>query len=110
EGLAGVAAALDYLAEVGTANAACQAQFPSLSGRRLQVHAGLAAVRDYEAKLGSMLLDALADRPRFKVWGITDRQRLRERVPTVAVTLTDQPAGQMAEHLAAQEIYVWSGN
>ena len=52
----------------------------------------------------------MADRPRFNVWGITDRRRLAERVPTVAITLKHRTAGQIAEHLAAREIYVWSGN
>ncbi len=81
-----------------------------MDGRRLRAHAGLAAVRDYEKGLAERLLRGLAERPRFKVWGVTDLKRLDERVPTVSVTLADRPAGQIAEHLAARHIYTWSGN
>jgi cysteine desulfurase family protein (TIGR01976 family) len=110
EGLAGVVAAVDYLAELGAAYPAFQAAFPSLSGRRLQVHAGLAAIQNYEAGLGRTLLAALASRPSFKVWGITDPGQLGRRVPTISVTRADRTADQIAEHLAARHIFVWSGN
>ena len=108
EGLAGVAAAVDYLAEIGTA--AAKAALPGLSGRRLHIRAGLAAIQAYEAGLGGRLLAALADRPRFTVRGITDRARLAWRVPTVSITMKDRTPRQMAEHLAARDIYVWDGN
>jgi cysteine desulfurase family protein (TIGR01976 family) len=110
EGIAGVAAAIDYLAEIGATHPACAAEFPSLSGRRLKVHAGLAAIRNYEAGLGRALLEALAQRPRFRVWGVTDLGQLSRRVPTVSITLADRPADKIAEHLAARHIFVWSGN
>jgi cysteine desulfurase family protein (TIGR01976 family) len=110
EGLAGVVAAVDYLADIGAACPAFQDRFPALSGRRCQIHAGLAAIQHYEATLSDHLLRALADRPCFKVWGITDRSQLARRVPTVSITLPDQPADRMAEHLAARDIFVWSGN
>src|SRR5262245_15424548 len=64
EGLAGVVAAVEYLRELGAAPAAG----PDDPRRRLR--AGLAAVQAYEAELGRRLLEALAQRPRFKVWGI----------------------------------------
>ena len=110
EGIAGVAAAVDYLADIGTRHPECQEQFPALAGRRRVVHAGLAAVRTYEAGLAARLLAALAERPRFKVWGITDRTRLAWRAPTVAVTLSGQVPDALAEELARRQIYVWSGN
>jgi cysteine desulfurase family protein (TIGR01976 family) len=110
EGLAGVVAAVDYLAELGAACPECWDRFPSLTGRRLQVHAGLAAIRDYEAGLSRQLLAALAERPAFKVWGITDPHQLGRRVPTISVTRTDKTADEMATHLAAHDIFVWNGN
>jgi cysteine desulfurase family protein (TIGR01976 family) len=110
EGLAGVVAAVDYLAELGATSPAFQAAFPSLSGRRLRVHAGLAAIRDYEAGLSARLLTALANRPAFKVWGITDPRQLPSRVPTISLTRADRTADEMAQHLAARGIFVWSGN
>jgi cysteine desulfurase family protein (TIGR01976 family) len=110
EGLAGVTAAVEYLAEIGAGQADARAGFASPANRRFHLHTGLAAIQAYEATLAGRLLAGLADRPRFKVWGITDRSRLAERVPTISVTLADRTAGQIAEHLAARNICVWSGN
>lgn len=110
EGLAGVAAAVEYLAGLGARSPAYEGNFPSLSGRRLQVHAGLAAIRAYEADLAALMLDGLARRRRFRVWGITDRTRLAWRVPTVAITAEDRTPEQVADHLGARHVYVWHGN
>jgi cysteine desulfurase family protein (TIGR01976 family) len=110
EGIAGVTAAIDYLAAVGATHPLREAELPALSGRRRQVHAGLAAIRDYEAGLGKTLLEALAERPRFRVWGVTDPGRLDRRVPTVSITRDDCPAEQIAQHLAERQIFVWNGN
>lgn len=110
EGLAGVTAAVEYLAEVGAACPDHQKPFGGLEGRRRNVHAGLAAIRAYESRLGAQLLAALVLRPRFKVWGITDPARLAERVPTISITLPDRSARDLAEHLARRNIYAWNGN
>jgi cysteine desulfurase family protein (TIGR01976 family) len=110
EGLAGVAAAVDYLAEVGARHPLPPGPRPALSGRRLQLRAGMAAIQAHEAGLGRRLLEALAERRRFKVWGITDPGRLAGRVPTVSVTTAQHTAAEMAEHLAARHIYTWNGN
>jgi cysteine desulfurase family protein (TIGR01976 family) len=104
EGLAGVAAAVEYLRGVGAAAAGPAA------GRRGQLRAGLTMIQEYEAGLGRRLLDGLAQRPRFKVWGVTAPEQLAGRVPTVSVTHADRPAAEMAGHLAAREIYAWHGN
>jgi cysteine desulfurase family protein (TIGR01976 family) len=113
EGLAGVAAAVEYLAELGTGRARGASQGrPGEAGlsRRQRLVAGMNAIRDYESGLCRQLLQALADRPRFRVWGITDPDRLEQRVPTVAITRTDQSPREMAERLGARHIYAWDGN
>jgi cysteine desulfurase family protein (TIGR01976 family) len=104
EGLAGVAAAVEYLRAVGDAVGG------PADDRRGRLRAGMAAIQAYEARLGRRLLEALAERPRFKVWGITAPGRLAWRVPTVALTLADRPAAELAERLAAREIFAWHGN
>ncbi len=104
EGLAGVVAAVDYLADLGAGT------LPSEASRRQRVRAGLAAIQKYEADLGRKLLAALAERPAWKVWGVTDPDRLEWRVPTVSVTRADRRAEAIARHLAGREIYVWNGN
>jgi cysteine desulfurase family protein (TIGR01976 family) len=103
EGLAGVLSAVDYLADVGKKHGGA-------ADRRSVLRAGMTAIQTHEAELAKRLLQALADRPRFKVWGITDRQKLAQRVPTIAITLADRNAAAIAEYLAARQIFVWSGN
>jgi cysteine desulfurase family protein (TIGR01976 family) len=101
EGLAGVTAAVDYLASLaGSASAE----------RRSRLRAAMETIRSYEASLARRLLGGLAQRPRFRVWGIASPDRLAERVPTVSITAVDRSPREIAEHLAAREIYAWDGN
>ena len=110
EGIAGVTAAVGYLAEIGERHPEYRDRFPEIQGRRLHVHAGMAAIQEYEAGLTQKLLAGLAARPRFKVWGITDPARLPQRAPTVSITLPGRSSEDLARHLADRQIYSWSGN
>jgi cysteine desulfurase family protein (TIGR01976 family) len=110
EGLAGVTAAVDYLAAIAATSPSSQAAPSSLLGRRLRLRAALTAIQAYELGLGRKLLEALADRPHFKVLGITDQNQFSSRVPTIAITRKDRTPAEMAQHLAAREIYAWNGN
>ncbi len=103
EGLAGVAAAMDYLAEIGAANGGA-------ADRRSRIHSAMTAIQTYERELARQLLAGLAVRPQFKVWGISDPGRLAERVPTISITHPRHDALALAEHLAARQIYAWNGN
>jgi cysteine desulfurase family protein (TIGR01976 family) len=102
EGLAGVAAAVDYLATLDAGT--------SMTARRPRLRANLAAIRDYEAGLARQLLAGLAERPRFKVWGITQPDHIARRAPTISITDAKLAPLQLAEHLARHEIYAWNGN
>jgi cysteine desulfurase family protein (TIGR01976 family) len=110
EGIAGAAAAVEYLAELGASCPAPPGRFPGMAGRRLHVHAALEAIQEYEAGLCRRLLEGLAERPRFRVWGITDPGRLAERTPTVSITSEGHTPREMAEHLARHDVYAWDGN
>ncbi len=110
EGLAGVAAAIDYLADLGRRHPEHAADPWPSRGRCRELRAAMAAIRAYEQTLSRRLLEGFRDRPRFKVWGVSDPARLDERVPTVSVTLPGRPAGELAQHLARRGIYAWSGN
>jgi selenocysteine lyase/cysteine desulfurase len=70
----------------------------------------MAAIQEYEAGLTRILLAKLTERPRFKVWGITDSARMNQRVPTVSITLPGRSSEDLAQHLAGRHIYAWSGN
>jgi cysteine desulfurase family protein (TIGR01976 family) len=103
EGLAGVTAAVDYLADLAPPT-------PGSPARRDRLRVAMSSVRAYEADLARRLLAGLAERPQFKVWGITDPDRLAGRVPTVSVTHARLLAAEMAERLAARQVYAWHGN
>lgn len=103
EGLAGVASAIDYLASIA----------PNSQGhasRRQRLVRAFQIIEEYERTLAQRLLGGLASRPRVRIWGITERNRLHERVPTVSITAVDRTPQQIAEHLASREIYAWNGN
>jgi cysteine desulfurase family protein (TIGR01976 family) len=110
EGLAGLTAAVDYLADIGASLPDAASRFPTLGGRRLQLRAAMSVIGEYESGLARRLLAGLKQRPRFRVWGIADPNRVGERAPTVAITAADRTPRQLAEHLAAREIYAWDGN
>ncbi len=81
-----------------------------LQGRRLNFKLGMSAIRSYEFELSRALLDILEETPGVTVYGITDRRRLEERVPTTAFTLKGKTPRQVAEELDQVDIYVWDGN
>jgi cysteine desulfurase family protein (TIGR01976 family) len=104
EGLAGVAAAVDYLASIGGLFGE-----PN-SGRRLMLKTAMRAIREYEKSLSRRLLEGLAGVGDITVYGLTDMGRLDERLPTVAFTWPRLTPRATAEYLAAQGFCVWSGN
>ena len=112
EGMCGVVGALEYLEWVGANFGADHATkyATDYSGRRLRLKQGLAAVRAYEYELSRTLLDVLEETPGVTIYGLTDRRRLEERVPTVAFTLKGMHPRQVAEALDKENIYVWDGN
>jgi selenocysteine lyase/cysteine desulfurase len=111
EGIAGARAAVEYIAEVGRRfGAPFAARFPGMTGRRLEAHAGMAAIRAYEMPLFERLLDGLEAIPGARVWGITDRVRFAERTPTAAVTLPGVTAEAAATALGDRGIATWWGD
>lgn len=111
EGVAGLVAALNYLASIGEAyGEAYQGSFPGMVGRRLALHAGMAAIRAHERGLSAHLLAGLQSVPGLRVWGLTDPARLDRRTPTVAITLEGWHPRRVAERLGERGIYVWDGN
>ena len=110
EGLAGVAAAVDYLSSVGACANQPATPARALAPRRAQLLAAMTAIQNYERTLSERLLLGLAIRPRFTVWGVRDVNQLHRRVPTVAITDSQLSPQQLAEFLAARQIYAWNGN
>ena len=105
EGTAGLLGTIEYLQRIGVAAGAS-----ADASRRATLLAALRAMRGYEAVLGERLISGLQGIKGVKVWGITDRTKLDQRVPTVSFTMSGQHPQAIARALAEAEIYVWSGN
>jgi selenocysteine lyase/cysteine desulfurase len=112
EGICGVLGALEYIEWVGETFGAEQTEryAGEYRGRKLSLKLGMSAMRSYEFELSRALLDILEETPGVTVYGITDRKRLEERVPTCAFTLIGKSPRLVAEELDLANIYVWDGN
>ncbi|NJN84311.1 MAG: cysteine desulfurase-like protein [Caldilineaceae bacterium] len=106
EGLAGVAAAIDYLADVGATYGAVAAG----AGQREKLRAAWAVLGDYEQLLIERLVVGLEVIPNVRIYGITQRADWRRRVATVSIRKEGVTPLQMATALAAENIFVWDGN
>lgn len=104
EGIAGAFAAIGYLESLG------QAASPSVSTRRARLVAAYQQIAEHESELVAQLLEGLNELRKVRIWGITAPDRLRERLPTVAITHRDLTPAEMARRLGAEGIFVWHGN
>jgi cysteine desulfurase family protein (TIGR01976 family) len=104
EGLAGVTAAIDYLADLGRRAA------PAVSTRRAALIAAYEAIRPYERALATRLIVGLLEIPGLTFYGVRDPLRFDRRVPTVAIRLSGRMPRELAEFLAARGIFTWDGN
>lgn len=112
EGLAGVAAAIDYLAELGQRLTTDDRQptTDSAGSRRARVLAAMTAIQEYERGLAEMLIAGLLAIPGLTFYGIREPERFAWRTPTVAIRMAGFAPRQIAETLGAQGIFVWDGN
>lgn len=103
EGFAGITAAVDYFAWIGETMA-------GVSGRRRALTAAMDILFDYEKILAEHLIDGLLAIDGVRVLGITDKSALDRRVPTVSFTHARVAPGDIAQHLADDNIFVWNGH
>jgi cysteine desulfurase family protein (TIGR01976 family) len=98
EGIAGVAAAVKWIAGLAPEPAAT---------RRERVRAGMERIERNEAALMDDLLDGLAAIPGVRIYG---PPRGTPRTPTVGFTVEGRSAAEVARRLASEGVCVWSGN
>lgn len=101
EGMAGVTAAVNHLA--GLVPAAGES-------RRAQLRRAMSAVQAHEQELSRRLLRGLNANPNVTVYGLKDLERVEERVPTVAMNLKGVAPERLAQQLAEEGIFCWSGH
>jgi cysteine desulfurase family protein (TIGR01976 family) len=104
EGLAGLVATIDYLAELG------ERVLPSGSNRREALVAALEASRRYEQELCEQLIAGLLKIPGLTLYGIADPARFAWRTPTVAIRLAGKTPYAIAKELGERGIFTWHGN
>jgi cysteine desulfurase family protein (TIGR01976 family) len=112
EGLAGVAAAIDFLSwlgeEYGQADDSAFAGYHP--GRRRFLKQAMAVIKTHESRLFLNLLAGVRKIPGIKLYGIIDPERIAERTPTLSFTLAGKAPAEIARLLGEQGIYVWEGN
>ena len=106
EHMAGLLGALEYFEWVGSA----YGQAASGASRIQRLKQGVAAIGAYEHELSQTLLDVLQETPGITIYGLTERARLGERVPTYSFNLKGLHPHKVAQELAKANIYVWDGN
>ncbi len=112
ESIAGVLGVLEYIAWLGTTfGSEFAAQYQErFSGRQLALKQGMAAIEAYELGLNKALLEGLSTVPGLHIWGITDPDRLQQRVPTFSFSLQGWHPRTVAEEMDKAGINVWDGN
>lgn len=111
EALAGLTATLNFLSDVGEKyGEKPDDRTGSLSGRPLNLKRGMTVIRRYESELFNVLLEGIRTVPGIKVYGITDRERMFHRTPTLAFTSATRSPRDISIHLGKNDIYVWDGN
>jgi cysteine desulfurase family protein (TIGR01976 family) len=139
EAMAGVTAAVEYLAELGRQvdgkseqgrlgsasthgdqpqpdeSRARESQYDvseatALPSRRAALLTAMRAIQAYERGLADKLIAGLLEVPGLTFYGIREPQRFGQRTPTVAVRIAGRTPRQLAEFLGQRGIFTWDGN
>jgi cysteine desulfurase family protein (TIGR01976 family) len=96
ESIAGVTAAIDYLAALGDGGT-----------RRVGLESAYRHIAAHEEVLGSRFVEGVAGMDRVTIHG---PPTMDQRVATFAISVDGVPAADVASRCAAQGIYIWSGH
>jgi cysteine desulfurase family protein (TIGR01976 family) len=103
ECMAGVVAAVNYLAAIGGWQVGGK-------GRRTALVEAMKTIQEYERGLSERLISGLLAVPGLTFYGIREQERFASRTPTVSFRLADQTPREVAARLGEQGIFVWDGN
>jgi selenocysteine lyase/cysteine desulfurase len=110
ESLAGVAAAVEYLASLGSRFGAVRAD----ASRRQRICSGWRAIEDHEDDLKAAFLSGVdAMRTRgcdVRILGVREVGFIRERTPTFAIHKAGCSPEELVAHLVKQNVWCTSGN
>lgn len=104
EGIAGITACVEYIAEIG------RRIRPSVASRRAAILAAYEEIVQYERGLCVRLLLGMKTIVGSKVYGITDPERFDRRCPTIAVRVEGFTPLELATRLGERGFFTWDGN
>jgi cysteine desulfurase family protein (TIGR01976 family) len=104
ECMAGVTAAIDYIAEVGRHHSS------EVHTRREAIVAAYEVFQQHERELAAQLISGLLAIPDLSFYGITDPAKFDQRTPTVAIRMEGYTPRELAERLGERGIFTWDGN
>jgi selenocysteine lyase/cysteine desulfurase len=99
EAIAGLVAAVDYLASLGSG-----------LDRQTRLDSAFARIQEHEEELARRFLIGLGGVSVAELHGIDDLERVGERTPTFCVTIPGHAPHAVAQRLAERGINVWDGN
>lgn len=106
EGLAGTAAAINYLADIGVRYGGADLNGP----RRAKLAAAWQTIHEYEMSLIDSLVSGLQRIPGVRIYGLTAPEDYSKRVATVALRKQGATPAQLSQALADENIFAWDGN
>ena len=104
EGLAGVVATINYLADLG------YQIVPAVENRRTAIVKAMTAIRSHEQELCQHLVTGLLQIPDVTFYGISDPCHFTWRTPTVGIRVKEQTPYVVAKALGDRGIFTWHGN
>ncbi len=99
EGIAGMVAAVEYLAALGEG-----------PDRRRQLDSAFDAIGAHEQRLAERFLAGIREMDHVTLYGISDLARLDERVATFSFTVEGSHPAEVAQRLGQRGMAVWDGN
>lgn len=100
EALAGLSAAIDYLAQWGKGK----------KNLREQLVTSFERYHQHENEITQRFLSHLPSRPWIALFGIDDALKLEQRTPTFAIRIAGKTPDEVAQFLAQHNVCVWSGH
>ena len=104
ECLAGLTAAIDYIADVG------RHHDPEVKTRREAILAAYEVFQQHERDLAEQLISGLLAIPGLTFYGIKDASKFSQRTPTVAIRMEGHKPRELATHLGERGIFTWDGD
>ena len=101
--LAGLSATVAYFEDLGRLGTAS-------GDRRTRIATAYQMSRDYEEPLTNTLIGGLAQISGVSIYGITNPNRVKHRVPTISIRHTNVKPTDIARALAQAGIHVWHGH